>query len=310
MRGRGLMLTVAVLASLAVIVAVPGAWVWPTLALLPLGWLVAWRPDSLAPLGWMTWAIGCWTLGGGQSLWAAAVVALALGHAVSISPQIALVPEICHDEIAKLGQTTVLGLLRTFERAGSVVGDLDKRAGDFAPPKRSVTATKEKAAEEKADTSSPAQLYIDLARELGKLDDPVIRQKLAQAHILGTITRLTTERHKAVRSQGGDIPGVANFSKLLMADIIRLNRDLGMELLGPRGMLHDYDDDNRGAMAELPGGARAVAVTAQALGAQALPIYGGTDQIQRNIVGERALGLPKEPGDVSKLPFNELPKNG
>ncbi len=79
MRGRGLMLTVAVLASLAVIVAVPGAWVWPTLALLPLGWLVAWRPDSLAPLGWMTWAIGCWTLGGGQSLWAAAVVALALG---------------------------------------------------------------------------------------------------------------------------------------------------------------------------------------------------------------------------------------
>ncbi|QGG94961.1 acyl-CoA dehydrogenase family protein [Actinomarinicola tropica] len=196
-------------------------------------------------------------------------------------------------------------------RAGSVVGDLDKRAGDFAPPKRSVTATKEKAAEEKAERSaSPAQLYIDLARDLGKLDDPVIRQRLAQAHILGTITRLTTERHKAVRSQGGDIPGVANFSKLLMADIIRLNRDLGMQLLGPRGMLHDYDDETRDAMAELPGGARAVAATAQALGAQALPIYGGTDQIQRNIVGERALGLPKEPGDLSKLPFNELPKNG
>ena len=50
--------------------------------------------------------------------------------------------------------------------------------------------------------------------------------------------------------------------------------------------------------------------TGQALGAQALPIYGGTDQIQRNIVGERALGLPKEPGDLSKVPFNELPKNG
>jgi alkylation response protein AidB-like acyl-CoA dehydrogenase len=198
-------------------------------------------------------------------------------------------------------------------RAGTVAGDLDKRAGDFAPPARKpVSATATDVSKEKKDRkpASPAQSHIDLAREFGKLDDPVIRQRIVQAHILGTLARFNTERHKAVRSQGGDIPGIANFSKLLMADIVRLNRDLGMQILGARGLLHSYDDADRGELAKLRGGIAAVATTSQALGAQALPIYGGTDQIQRNIVGERALGLPKEPGDLAKVPFNQLPKNG
>ena len=126
---------------------------------------------------------------------------------------------------------------------------------------------------------------------------------------MSEIARYNTERQKAVRAAGGDIPGIANFSKLNMADLVRLSRDLGMELLGARGMLHAYDDDARKALAAEPGGVAAIMVTSQALGAQALPIYGGTDQIQRNIIGERALGLPKEPGDLTTRPFSELPKN-
>ncbi len=75
-------------------------------------------------------------------------------------------------------------------------------------------------------------------------------------------------------------------------------------------MLHAYDADGRASLADAPGGVAAHSITTQVLSAQALPIFGGTDQIQRNIIGERALGLPKEPGDLSRLPFNELPKNG
>jgi alkylation response protein AidB-like acyl-CoA dehydrogenase len=206
------------------------------------------------------------------------------------------------------------GDMRAFARmarAGGIAGDLDKRAGDFIVD-RPVTATKEPKAKDSKPRKamSPAQGLINLARELGKLDDPVIRQRLVQAHILGSIAGYTTERHKAVRSQGGDIPGVPNFSKLLMADIVRLNRDLGMQILGARGTLHSYDGEDNDMLAKLPGGLAAIGVTGQALGAQALPIYGGTDQIQKNIVGERVLGLPKEPGDLSKVPFNELPRNG
>ncbi len=98
--------------------------------------------------------------------------------------------------------------------------------------------------------------------------------------------------------------------KLLTANILRHNRDLGMQLLGARGLLHGYDDGQRMSLADVPGGTTAHLITAQALQAQALPIFGGTDQIQRNIISERVLGLPKEPGDLSRLPWNELPKNG
>jgi alkylation response protein AidB-like acyl-CoA dehydrogenase len=203
------------------------------------------------------------------------------------------------------------GGIARMARAGGVAGDLDKRAGDFIARARKVVTVPEtpKASKEKRPVS-PAQSHIDLAREFGKLDDPVIRQRIVQAHILGSLSRFNTERHKVVRSQGGDIPGSANFGKLLMADIVRLNRDLGMQILGARGMLHAYDPAGREQLAELRGGAGAIAATSQALGAQALPIYGGTDQIQKNIVGERVLGLPKEPGDLAHTPFKELPKNG
>ena len=195
-------------------------------------------------------------------------------------------------------------------RAGTVAGDLGKRAGDYAPAARTgVTATELPKDDKPRKRVSPAQSHINLAREFGKLDDPVIRQKIIQAHILGSIAQYTTERHKAVRSQGGDIAGVPNFSKLLMADIVRLNRDLGMEIVGARGMLHSYDGADNELLGRLRGGKGAMAVTSQALGAQAMPIYGGTDQIQKNIIGERVLGLPKEPGDLAAVPFNQLPRN-
>lgn len=191
-------------------------------------------------------------------------------------------------------------------RPGTVAGDLGRRVGDFASARRAPASEKKP----KSKPSSPAREYIDLARQHGKLADPGVRDDLIRLHILGTIGNLSTERHKAVRAQGGDIPGIANFSKLAMADVVRLKRDLGLRILGPYGTLHGYTNDERRALAEATGGVADAAITTQALAAQALPIYGGTDQIQRNVLGERALGLPKEPGDLKNTPFSEIPKNG
>jgi alkylation response protein AidB-like acyl-CoA dehydrogenase len=190
-------------------------------------------------------------------------------------------------------------------RAGTIAGDLPKRAGDFMKP-----VGRGDDVDEMRDLTSPAAAYIELARELGLADDANVRQDLVRSYILSQIQQLNVQRAKAVFAAGGDIPGLPNFSKLLMANILRHNRDLGMRLLGARGMLHGYDPAQRATLVDVPGGSAAHRITAQALQAQALPIFGGTDQIQRNIIGERVLGLPKEPGDLSRQPWNELPRNG
>jgi alkylation response protein AidB-like acyl-CoA dehydrogenase len=190
-------------------------------------------------------------------------------------------------------------------RPGTIADDLGKRAGDFVKPR-----AEQRARPKSQQPASPAQLYIDLARAAGKDRDPAVRQAIVQSYILSEVQRLNTQRHKAVRAQGGDIPGLPNFSKLLTANILRHNRDLGLQLLGARGMLHGYDEEQRATLKDAPGGSTAHLLTASALQAQALPIFGGTDQIQRNIVAERVLGLPKEPGDLSRTPWSELPKNG
>jgi alkylation response protein AidB-like acyl-CoA dehydrogenase len=106
------------------------------------------------------------------------------------------------------------------------------------------------------------------------------------------------------------VPGLPNIAKLSMSHTMRLSRDVGLRILGPYGTLHAYDEDARKVNDEATGNPFASFVTEMALFAQAPPIYGGTDQIQRNIIGERVLGLPKEPSSDKTVPFKDLPKNG
>jgi alkylation response protein AidB-like acyl-CoA dehydrogenase len=95
----------------------------------------------------------------------------------------------------------------------------------------------------------------------------------------------------------------------MMSDMVRLSRDLGLQIVGAQGMLHAMDGAGQKVIADATGNPFLPGVTGQALYAQGPPIYGGTDQIQRNVIGERALGLPKEPRDDHLKPFSELPKN-
>ncbi len=152
-------------------------------------------------------------------------------------------------------------------------------------------------------------MLADLAAGNGSIADPHIRQDLARLHTMGELGRYNNLRLKAARAAGQDIPGMANIAKLSMSDTSRLTRDLSLRIVGPSGMLHAYKDEDRAAIAEATGNPFLAMVTMMALWAQAPPIYGGTDQIQRNIIGERVLGLPKEPNNDKTARFSELPKN-
>jgi alkylation response protein AidB-like acyl-CoA dehydrogenase len=201
---------------------------------------------------------------------------------------------------------------------GTVMGALPKRVGDFVQTPTNGTAGKPGKSEKSGRRSGGgaltamrggAGLLIGLAQKNKVNTDAGIRQDLARLYTLGELGRLNGLRMKAVKEQGGDIPGMPNVSKLSMSMIVRLTRDLGLQIAGPSGMLHAYSADDKTLLAQATGDPFAGGVTEMALFAQAPPIYGGTDQVQKNIIGERVLGLPKEPNNDRVTPFSELPKN-
>src|SRR5439155_20978873 len=107
-----------------------------------------------------------------------------------------------------------------FAPAGQKSGQLGRRVGDFVT--KPDESTQRRAAGARTRMSG-ATMFIGLAKGNGAWQSPVIRQKLAHLHIISEIGRLNTERFKATKASGGDIPGVANISKLLMSDIVRLS---------------------------------------------------------------------------------------
>jgi alkylation response protein AidB-like acyl-CoA dehydrogenase len=187
---------------------------------------------------------------------------------------------------------------------GTVVNDLVKRAGDFvstggARSRRGGVPT----------GGGSFRLLVDLAKGNGKIDDATVRQDLMRLYTLNELGRMNNLRAKAAKAIGQDVPGLPNISKLSMSEIVRQQRDIGLRIIGPAGMLHAYKNEDQAALNEATGNPFAAMVTGLALFAQAPPIYGGTDQVQRNIIGERVLGLPKEANNDKTAAFKDLPKN-
>jgi alkylation response protein AidB-like acyl-CoA dehydrogenase len=123
------------------------------------------------------------------------------------------------------------------------------------------------------------------ARTNGRTGDPVIRQRLARAYAELTIMRYNTLRSLA-GIDGPVAPPEASISKLYWGSWHRRLGELAMSVLGPHGLVLEGADDGAYELDEFQ---------RPFLFSRAETIYGGSNQIQRNIIGERVLGLPPEP---------------
>jgi alkylation response protein AidB-like acyl-CoA dehydrogenase len=131
--------------------------------------------------------------------------------------------------------------------------------------------------------------------------DPRVRQAIADVHIRAEVMRYIGLRIVSAFSRGAFPGPEASVAKVAIAELLRRTSNLALTLQGPAAIAAVAADGEFGDGNEDGSWASAF------LAAPAVRIAGGSDEVQRNIMGERVLGLPKEPGPPRDTPFRDLP---
>jgi alkylation response protein AidB-like acyl-CoA dehydrogenase len=140
-------------------------------------------------------------------------------------------------------------------------------------------------------------LVVERARATGQVSDPVVRQEIAKLLILSKTAEWTARRARAAQAQGRPPGPEGSLGKLVSSHVARAAAHVHTLITGADAMLAGEDGPMGGLIAEI-----LVSVPAGS-------IAGGTDEIQRNIISERVLGMPKEPRTDDDRPFRDVPKN-
>lgn len=147
---------------------------------------------------------------------------------------------------------------------------------------------------------APGRLAPDLARlaeRAGRIAEPTVRQQLARAHVNDFVGRALMARVGELAGLGRMNPGVAAYGKLFQGVYNPIRARIAVEI-GRGGAMTWAPDDEEGAQTSLA-----------YLNGRVMSIAGGTNEVQRNAIGERALGLPREPSFDTNKPFSEVLRN-
>ena len=138
---------------------------------------------------------------------------------------------------------------------------------------------------------------LNLARNNGSNSDPRVRQALAAAYTRSKVMGYLGMQVRTAASKGQPPGPGASVLKVMAAWNMKQNAELALAIQGPAGML---------AAASAPEGGQ---WQQHFLSAPSIRIAGGSDEIQRNIMGERVLGLPPEVRLDKTVPFRDVPKS-
>jgi len=175
--------------------------------------------------------------------------------------------------------------------AGSVIGEVNKGWAAAV-----VMLRNERVAIGTSSAPRMSPLAYDslsqLAARLGRGTDPGLSRRLAELYARERAVRLFAQLLREEAMAGSDPGPRGSVAKLAGAELGMFAAEVAGQVLGPAAVGFESDDVRAvvTAIIAVPGGS----------------IAGGTNEIQRNIIGERVLGLPKDPGVDRNTPFNQL----
>jgi len=140
-------------------------------------------------------------------------------------------------------------------------------------------------------------LILERARQTGKIADPVTRQEIAKVLIMSRSADFTARRARVAQEMGRAQGPEGSLGKLAASYIARAANRVHTTISGADAMLTGSDSPMEGVIAEI------------LISTPAISIAGGTDEIQKNIISERVLDMPKEPRNDTDRPFRDVPKN-
>jgi alkylation response protein AidB-like acyl-CoA dehydrogenase len=138
---------------------------------------------------------------------------------------------------------------------------------------------------------------IELARTHGRSGDPVIRQRLAWCYAKVEIMRILGYRILTQWLADGELGPASSIAKLYWSEYHQDATDLALEIMGVGGLVRDGRYPSRQMRTDEVGAPNShnAWIDIFLLNARSGTVYAGTSEIQRNILGERVLGLPREP---------------